>query len=190
MKTIIGIASTALVLAVAMSLYGGGTSLSNPGYPHTNAVYAAVAGYAHQSGTSAVATVTAAALVVETNRAQAAETSLQAGALILTNRATSLESGALALTNRATSLESGVLSLTNRATSLESGALGLTNRVVSLEAGVLGLTNQFTALLQTNTVLGTAGAGYGAIKVDGATNYWFWVPDIGGGVAGWTNKLW
>jgi hypothetical protein len=39
-------------------------------------------------------------------------------------------------------------------------------------------------------VLGTAGAGYGAIKVDATTNYWFWVPDIGGGVAGWTNKLW
>jgi hypothetical protein len=79
------------ILAACGAMIAFADSLNNPGWPQTNVVYAAIAGYARTGGTSVVATATAAALVTETNRAQVAENVLRTNYLALivaeTNRA-------------------------------------------------------------------------------------------------------
>ena len=71
------------ILAACGAAIAFADNLNNPGWPQTNVVYAATAGYARTGGTSVVATVTAAALVAETNRAQVAENVINTNLLAL-----------------------------------------------------------------------------------------------------------
>lgn len=109
--------------------------LNNPGWPQTNVVYAAIAGYARTGGTSVVATATAAALVVETNRAQVAENVLRTNYLALI----------VAETNRAQVAENVIN--TNQIALRASD----TNRIAVIEAKVATvITNTYIATITTN----------------------------------------
>lgn len=130
---------TALVVAGAASVLAclsfGQSSPNNPGWPQTNVVYAALAGYAHTGGTSVVATATAAALVVETNRAQVAEYVMN----------TNLTALIVAETNRAQVAENTIN--TNRIALRAAD----TNRIAALETKVaVVITNTYIAAIFTN----------------------------------------
>ena len=180
-----------LVLGIvcAFFAFGGATSISNPGYPYTNSVYAAKAGYAEAAGTSVVATATEALLVTETNRAYIAETNLSARLVAETNRAniveTNLSAQLISETNRAyiaeTNLSARLVTETNRAYVVETNLTALlvteTNRAQVAENVINTNFAYKLAVLFTNTyVTGITTDGVGAVTGFTTTNRVFYLP--------------
>jgi len=167
--------SLAAVLFAAASF----ADIANPGYPITNTVYAATAGYAY---TSADGTNALAQLATETNRAQVAENTINTNLIALlaseTNRAQVAENSistnwtaTLAVeTNRAkvaeTAINTNLLALlvieTNRAqvaentltTNLAANIIVATNANVVAAAAYIAGTNAQARLLLFESVVG------------------------------------